>query len=509
MAARITTAALPIAYVGSTYSFRVQTADIPSTVTWSLTGAPTGFSINSSTGVISGTSPADALVGTYAMTVSFSGAQSDSAAIDLTIRPKEYQRVAKLVLDPRVERLASLFASSDVGPEEVEAHFSGNAKLPASPTDSPAYALYPNVYLSDRLLHSAEQVSYQDLSETITSGTDTRSVKEVLDELYSLITGTVINNVGTGAEIFKETVSSVAYLRSILGQQGVAVTPGTDEISLAAIQPFGLKLDPWTASDRNGIPSYSVIGEWKCGHKDKSPKDSFYYNASMVHPFSPGTHRYPYWTFGALDINGFPHNSGNLLQGGGSISESMGYFGYEEGPLIPADTVNGVTIPFKMTGKIRSKYSNTFVEVILEPNISMSPVIFSPSPLVDRRMIFNTEQLGVYWTQSSPYDYRPFSLEGNVTWRNYQSWYWSGTFNIDGLNGQSIFNKTVGGSYTETYRSPNDPNFFSYKDGALLTISFRVDRWPNLHAWNNTYQGSPSGSGTGNALVMERLDWNK
>jgi len=509
MAARIITEALPIAYVGSAYSFRVQTADIPSTVTWSLTGAPAGFSINSSTGLISGTSPADALVGTYAMTVSFSGAQSDSAAVDLTIRPKEYQRVAKLILDPRVERLASLFASSDVGPEEIAAHFSGNAKLPTSPADSPAYSLYPNVYLADRLLHSSDQVSYEDLRTSITSSTDTRSVKEVLDELYTLITGNVLDNVGDGAEVYKTTTSNIAYLRSLLGKQGITAYATTDEIDLNVVQPFGMKLDPWTAQDRNGIPAYSVTGQWKCGHQNKSPKDSYFTNGSGINAFSPGTHRYPYWTFGALDIFGFPHNSGKLLQGGGSMSDAAGYFGYEEGPLIPADSVNGVTIPFKMTGKLRNKYADTFVEVVMEPNISLSPPVFSPSPSVDRRMIFNTEQLGVYWTQASPYDYRPFSLEGSVTWHTYQSWSWSGTFNITGLEGQSIFNKSVGGSYTEVSRSPNHPSYFSYKDGALLTISFRVDRWPNLSEWNSDYQGSPAETGKGNVLIMERLDWNK
>lgn len=509
MAARILTEALPIAYVGSVYSFRVQTADIPSTVTWSLTGAPTGFSINASTGVISGSSPADALVGTYAMTVSFSGAQSDSAAIDLTIRPKEYQRVAKLVLDPRVERLASLFASSDVGPEEIAAHFSGNAKLPASPNDSPSYSLYPNVYLADRLLHSSDQISYEDLRETITTSTDTRSVKEVIDELYTLITGNVVNNIGDGVEIFKNTVSNVAYLRSLTGQQGITISATTNDINFAAIQPFGMKLDPWTAEDRNGVPAYSIMGEWKCGHENRSPKDSYFANSGGVKAFSPGTHRYPFWTFGALDIFGFPHNNGNLLQGGGSIVENMGYFGYQEGPLIPADTVSGVTVPFKMAGKIRSIYADTFVEFVLEPNVSLSPVVFNPSPLVDRRMLFNTEQLGVTWSQASPYYYRPFTFEGSVTWHTYQSWSWTGTFNIDGLYGGSIFKKTVGGSYTEKVRSPLDPNYFSYKDGAVLTISYRIDRWPNRYAWNNTYQGSPGISGAGNVLIMERLDWNK
>lgn len=509
MAARILTEALPIAYVGAAYSFRVQTADIPSAVSWSLTGAPAGFTINSSTGTITGTSPADALVGTYALTVSFSGAQSDSAAVDLTIRPKEYQRVAKLVLDPRLERLATLFASSDVGAEEIAAHFSGNAKLPTSPTDSPAYSLYPNVYLADRLLHSADQVSFEDLRTTITNSTDTRSVKEVLDELYTLVSGSVISNVGNGAELYKNTTSGIAYIRSLLGAQGITTSTGTNEVSVFSVQPFGAKQDLWTATERNGLPSYSVMGFWKCGHQDRSPKDSYFANSGGILAFSPGTHRYPYWTFGALDIFGFPHNSGNLLQGGGSIVENMGYFGYEEGPLIPADSVSGVTVPFKMTGKIRNKYADTFVEVIMEPNIALSPPIFSPSPAIDRRMIFNTEELGVYWTQSSPYDYRPFSLEGSVTWHTYQSWSWTGTFNINGLDGQSIFSKTVGDSYVEIARSPADPNYFSYKDGALLTISYRIDRWPNLHAWNNTYQGSPGASGKGNVLIMERLDWNK
>jgi hypothetical protein len=88
----ITTTSLPDASVGHSYSKTLQRSGGVSPFIWSVTPAlPTGLSLNTSTGKISGT-PAAGTAGTYSLTLTVEDSstpttQTDSTVLSLKINP--------------------------------------------------------------------------------------------------------------------------------------------------------------------------------------------------------------------------------------------------------------------------------------------------------------------------------------------------------------------------------------------------------------------------------------
>ncbi len=466
MAIRIITTALPVAFVNGTYSTRLQIVDAATgNTSWSVTGLPSGLSYSASTGVISG-SPGGItgeLVGTYAITAEVDdGVDSDSLSVDLIIRPKESQRVAALVLDPRLETLLNLFDEQGITREYISAHFS---RKPVSTI----LLRSPNVLVMDEQVHSASQVSYADLSVSPPDSPDTRSVKDVLDTLIGSTSLVQVESISDSADIYTGFSANTHSFRGLRDgtQTSVVLSANSNDVRVDHRQSSF-----FSSTISRLLPHIRIPGTWRCGHIDTSPDG----------PFSPtntafyGAHLYPYWTFSALNIKGFPH-FGHTQIAGTSVQNPSHYRGYADGYPVARNAVIGRKLFFKATGLTKIVDPNTFIEFIFEPDIG-SPPIYSPSPAADFRMICNSDPVGVFWTDDQ---YRPITVEGSISFTNYNSWSWEADFSIAGLNNQVIYSKHVFGR-------KDDANY-SYQDGALLGIRYRIDVLPNLHIWDETYQG--------------------
>lgn len=473
MSIKIITAALPVAFVGTAYSVRAQTRGAETgDLTWGAVGLPTGFSFSSS-GVLSASPLAltGTSVGVYPITLSVNDTvTTNQVSFDLTVRPAEYLRARPLVLDPRLENLLKLYEIGGITREDITAHFRGRAH-PTILLES------PYKYAIDKLVHSASDISFEDLSLSPSGSPDTRSVKDVITEILNTTSVVTVDSLADGEDIYTGLVSNAHQFRGLRPGTNTQITarPNDLEISyLASSIPAANTSGISNSIVSNILPTLSIPGDWRAGNQNASPDTPNISPSPINHN---GAHLYPCGTFSAYDVKRYPHN-GHRRIAGVSIASHSGFYGYADGYHIAENAIAGKTLKFLVQGLIKVVRPDTFVEFVFEPDVRLSPPVHSPSPLADQRMVFFTDELGTYWTDD---EYRPCVFSGTVTFTNYNSWQWNGLFEITGLSGQVIYSMPMGGAKINSN--------FSYQNGALLGIRYRIDCIANKHAWNNTFQG--------------------
>jgi hypothetical protein len=155
---RIISQTLPLAFVGDDYEVRLQARGGTPPYTWSVPSGTlfTGMSLAASTGVLTGTGAS--LLGTEVGTRTYTVRVTDNVAathdvdIDLRLRPSNYRRVTDMMLDPRLERVLSIWDVGVVTRQQVVAHF---AQGPAYTSITPL-----GVYKEDKCVHYADQICY-------------------------------------------------------------------------------------------------------------------------------------------------------------------------------------------------------------------------------------------------------------------------------------------------------------------------------------------------------------
>jgi len=473
MSIKIITAALPVAFVGTAYSVRAQTRGAETgNLTWGAVGLPTGFSF-SSAGVLSALSGAltGTSVGIYPITISVNDTvTTDQVSFDLTVRPAEYLRARPLVLDPRLESLLNLYEIGGLTREEVTAHFRGRAH-PSILLES------PHSYAADKLVHSASDISFEDISASPVGSPDTRSVKDVIIDLINNTSVITVDSLSDSLDIYTGLVSNAHQFRGLRQGANVNIEATQNDLRvsyLASSVPAAHTAGISNSLSSDILPTLSLPGDWRAGNQDASPDTPSISPIAINHN---GAHLYPCGTFSAYDLKRYPHN-GHRRIAGESIASHSGFYGYADGYHIAPEAIAGKTLQFVARGRVKIVRPDTFIEFVFEPDVRLSPPVHSPSPSVDQRMVFFSDEVGVSWSDDT---YRPCEFSGTVTFSNYNSWQWSGLFTITGLSGQVIMSRLVSGSKTDSN--------FSYLDGALLGIRYRIDCIANKHIWNNTFQG--------------------
>jgi len=155
---RILTELLPLAFAGEAYSVRLQARGGTAPYTWSVQSGTlfTGMSLDSSTGEL--TAAASALLGTEVgdRTITFRVTDSLAATHDLevtlTLRPANYRRATALMLDPRLERMLSIWDVGVATRAQITAHF---AQGPKFTSITPA-----GTFKEDVCVHYADQICY-------------------------------------------------------------------------------------------------------------------------------------------------------------------------------------------------------------------------------------------------------------------------------------------------------------------------------------------------------------
>jgi len=135
------------------------------------------------------------------------------------------------------------------------------------------------------IAHAAKNISFEDLSAGVSPSSDTRNVKEVLDEVIEQVsTPTVANLTSTTATgIYSSTTGGVSYLRPLSSGRSVVITNSSPSITIDSFGGLFNSDDPWIDGAPNGIPQYSISGTWKTGHLSRSPNDPYYAVNLKVH----------------------------------------------------------------------------------------------------------------------------------------------------------------------------------------------------------------------------------
>lgn len=125
--ALITQTRLPLARAGVAYSVFVQAyGGNPASYTYALTAGtlPSGLSLNTSTGEVSGT-PAVASVGSHSLTfrVTDAAAATASSAVTLKVTPDSFSRTDLFRVDADITTVVGSMLAAGVTPESIAAHF--------------------------------------------------------------------------------------------------------------------------------------------------------------------------------------------------------------------------------------------------------------------------------------------------------------------------------------------------------------------------------------------------
>jgi hypothetical protein len=123
----ITKTRLPLARAGVAYSVFLQAyGGNPASYTYALTAGtlPTGLSLNTSTGEVSGT-PAASSVGSHSLTfrVTDASAATASSAVTVKVTPDSFSRTDVFRLDSDISTVIGALLLDGVSPEAIAAHF--------------------------------------------------------------------------------------------------------------------------------------------------------------------------------------------------------------------------------------------------------------------------------------------------------------------------------------------------------------------------------------------------